>query len=128
MLPCLPGLQLASFHKEESLKALIDCYHRFPNVRRYSIFAQTNPSLCFTIGLVLCVSSSFLYSGLRRTNAALWHPDRNINDDKRLGDILNTIIDIFKEASDLIPVPYVKPVVMIHTCSDVHQGDRKSVV
>ena len=53
-------------------------------------------------------------------NAALGHPDRNINDDKGLGNILNTIISatstilaIFKEASDLIPVPYVKPVVTI---------------
>ena len=55
-------------------------------------------------------------------NAALGlgHPDRNINDDKGLGDIFNiiisttgTILDVFKEASGLIPVPYVKPVVTI---------------
>jgi hypothetical protein len=51
---------------------------------------------------------------------SLGHPDGNINADKGLGDILNTIIsttstilDIFKEASVLIPVPYVKPVVTI---------------
>ena len=28
----------------------IDCYHGFPNVRRYSIFVQTKPSLCSTLG------------------------------------------------------------------------------
>ena len=67
-----------------------------------------------------CVSSSFLYSVTQNKNTSLGHPDGNINADKGLGDILNTIIsttstilDIFKEASVLIPVPYVKPVVTI---------------
>ena len=56
--------------------------------------------------------------GTQNKNPALGHLDRNINDDKGLGDILNTIIsttstilDVFKEASGLIPVPYVKPVI-----------------
>ena len=71
---------------------------------------------------VFCVSSSFILRLTQNKNVAIGHPDRNINDDKGLGDILKFQHNnqhnqaqflVFKDASDLIPVPYVKPVVTI---------------
>ena len=64
--------------------------------------------------------SIFTLKNTQNTNAALGHRDQNINGFSGILDPIigttSTILNFFNEASDLIPVPYVKPLVASIAC------------
>ena len=74
---------------------------------------------------VLSVSalSIFTLRSNQNANTALCHRNRNVDGDQGIGGILDTIIGttstiihVFDEASGLIPIPYMKPLVTSVAC------------
>jgi hypothetical protein len=73
--------------------------------------------------LSLILLFSFALNITQNTHPTLGDRDRNNGSDERLSGILdtiigttNTILNIFNEASDAIPVPFVKPLVASVAC------------